>query len=221
MNIICDSQGTSEWFSCRCGCLTSSRIADAIAKPKRKTTDELQCRKDMKLDLAIERITNKPAEHFVSEWMKQGADREPLARAAYEITRDVEVQTVGFALHDSINWCGASPDGIIGDDGMIEIKCPKANTHAEYLMAECVPVEYIPQMAWQLFVTGRQWNDFVSFHPDFPEPLNLFVCRMLRDEALIAVLEQQGIEFLREVESLTARLKGGIMGTLKRSLEVL
>jgi len=219
INIVEGVQRSHEWLQNRLGCLTSSRIADALAKSKRGN-GELQCRADYKLELAVERITNKPVGHYVSVDMQRGIDLEPLARAAYELRTDCEVKLIDFVLHPSIHWGGCSPDGTIDEDGLVEFKVPRPTTHAEYLLAESIPEEYILQMAWQLACCpDRKWNEFVSFCPDFPEPLNIFACRMHRDDALIAYLEQEGIQFLQEVEVLQNRLKRGIAGTLRESLK--
>lgn len=180
----------------------------------------MQCRADLRLDLAVERVTKKPMEHFVSRWMEEGKEKEPLARAAYELRKDIQVRQVGFVVHPSIIWAGCSPDGLCGD-GLAEFKCPKSNTHAEYLLGECVPDLYIPQMMWQLACCpGYQWCDFVSYCPDFPEPLDLFICRMPRDEKRIAEMEAEASRFLAEVEELVSRLKDGLEGTLRKSLQV-
>lgn len=219
LNIIDCIQGSSEWFESRIGMLGSSRIADAIRKAKRESTGELQCRADLRIDLAVERITKKPMEHYVSKWMERGTELEPLARAAYELRKEVDVRQVGFVLHPSIQWAGCSPDGLVGNDGLVEFKCPKSTTHAEYLLGEVVPEQYVPQMTWQLACCpGYQWNDFVSYCPDFPEPLDLFICRLPRDEQRIAAMEEEAKKFLAEVEAVTVRLKHGLEGALRQSL---
>lgn len=210
LNIITALQQDAEWFAARIGCLTASRIADAVAK-RTKGNGELQCRADLRLALAVERVTNKPSENYVSKWMERGVEMEPLARAAYELRRDVETEQVGFVIHPTLNWAGCSPDGLIGTDGLLELKVPKSTTHAEYLLGECVPEEYIPQMTWQLACCpGRQWNDFVSYCPDFPAPLDVFICRLNRDNQKIAVMEAESTVFLKEVEDLTLRLRHGL-----------
>jgi putative phage-type endonuclease len=218
LNIICDTQHTPEWFACRIGCLTSSRIADVVTKRKRNPTEPLQAYLDLRLDLAVERVTGKISENYVSYWMERGTELEPLARAAYELRNDVEVRQTGFVLHPSIKWAGCSPDGLIGDDGLVELKVPKSTTHAEYLLGECVPELYVPQMLWQMACTGRSWCDFASYCPDFPEPLDLFVCRLQRDSNRISEMESQSQIFLQEVEALTYRLKGGLTGALEASI---
>lgn len=219
LNIVECVQGDAEWFAARIGCLTGSRIADAIAKPKRQGTGELECRANLRMELAVERVTNKPMQHFVSVWMERGLELEPLARAAYELRTERETQQVGYVIHPSILWAGASPDGLVGDDGMVQFKVPKPTTHAEYLIAECVPEQYRAQMLWEMACCpGRQWNDFVSWCPDFPEPLDLFICRLERDAAKIAEMEAEAQKFLSEVETTVAQLKEGLEGTLKRSV---
>jgi putative phage-type endonuclease len=220
LNIVDCLQGSEEWFANRIGLLTSSRIADAIRKAKRESTGELQCRADLRLDLAVERVTRKPMEHFVSKWMERGAEMEPMARAAYELRTDTRVRQVGFILHPSLAWAGCSPDGLL-TDGLTEFKCPKSNTHAEYLLGECVPDLYIPQILWQMACCpGYQWCDFVSYCPDFPEPLDLFICRLPRDDKRIAAMEAEAEKFLAEVATTVERLKEGLEGMLRKSLQV-
>ena len=217
LNIACDYQQTAEWFDARLGFLTASRIADALAKRK-KGDGELETRYRYKLELAVERITGKPTEHYVSKAMETGIEREPLARAAYELRTELNVVQTGFVFHPSIEWSGCSPDGLIGKTGLVEFKCPSRHTHAEYLLGELVPLEYIPQMMWQMACCNRQWNVFVSYCPDFPEPLDLFVVRVDRDEKLISEMEAEAQKFLAEVDALTIRLKNGLEGALEHEI---
>lgn len=222
--IIQCEQLSAEWWAARIGHLTSSRIADAIAKRKRKgngkeVTDDLQCRIDLRLELAVERVTQKISEHYVSYWMARGMEMEPAARFAYEQRTETETEKVGFALHPSIEWAGASPDGLVGADGLVEFKVPKPQTHAAYLLADCVPEQYVPQMMWQMACTGRAWNDFVSYCEDFPEPLDLFVCRLPRNETNIAIMQAEAIKFLDEVAATTTQLGGGLEAVLRESVE--
>lgn len=219
MNIIdCGGQGTQTWFDNRLGRLTASRISDAISKAKRETTGELQKRRDFKLELAVERVTGRTSEHFVSEWMERGIAFEDLARAAYELKTDTFTDRADLVIHPSIEWAACSPDGLVGDDGLCEIKVPKPTTHAEYLLAECVPERYLDQMMFQLACTGRDWNDFISWCPDFPEPLDLFICRLHRDPKRISEMENDARKFLEEVDALVLRLKSGMEGVLRMSL---
>lgn len=219
LHVITDTQGDKEWLQARIGCLTASRIAEAIAKRKRNPSEPLQSRTDLCMDLAVERLTNEVTEHYISEPMKHGIEWEPIARAAYEQRAECIVDQTGFLLHPSIAWAGCSPDGTIGEHGLVELKCPTARTHGEYILAGCVPSEYEPQMMFQMACCpARQWNDFVSYHPRFPKPLDLFICRLPRDEKRIAEMEFLAIEFLREVDLLVTRLKYGLEGALKASL---
>lgn len=219
MKIIeCGGQRTEQWFDWHLGRLTSSRIADAVTKRKRNPGEPLQAYLDLKLELAVERVTQKPAEHFVSVWMERGTELEPLARAAYELRTDRSVSMVDFVLHDANEQWGASPDGIVGDEGILEIKVPKRETHAEYLCAERVPPEYLPQCHWLMACTGLKFVDFVSWCPDFPEPLDVFICRLERDEAVIAAMEADAAKFMADLDVMTAQLKGGITEVLRQSL---
>lgn len=222
LNLVECIQGSEDWFNSRIGMLTASRIADALRKSKRESTGELETRKNLRLTLSVERITKKPADNFVSAAMARGTELEPVARAMYELRKDTVTEQIGFVLHpDRVNleWAGASPDGLIGDTGLVEFKCPLANTHAEYLLGEVVPAEYVPQMAWQLACCpGYKWCDFVSYHPEFPEPLDLFIVRMPRDEHVIASMEAEAQHFLAAVAETVERIKSGLEGTLRRSL---
>lgn len=219
LNIISCLQGSAEWFESRIGMLTASRIGDAIRKSKRETNSELKARYDLKVELAVERITGKPAEHVVTSWMERGRELEPLARAAYELRTGQEVTQVGFVLHPTIEWAGCSPDGLVGD-GLVEFKCPKPSTHANYLLGEVVPELYVPQMMWQMACCpGYEWCDFVSYCPDFPEPLDLFVCRLPYSPETISAMEFEAQAFLREVDDLVVRLKGGLQGALEESVK--
>lgn len=216
--IDCGGQRTETWFDWHLGRLTSSRIADAVSKRKRNPTEPLQAYLDLRMELAVERVTRKPAEHFVSVWMERGIELEPLARAAYELRTDRTVNTVDFVLHEANEQWGASPDGVIGDEGVLEIKVPKRETHAEYLFGGCVPTEYLPQCHWLMACTGMQFVDFVSWCPDFPDPLDVFICRLPRDEKIIAEMEAAAAKFIQEVDATVLRLKEGMEGVMRMSL---
>jgi hypothetical protein len=224
LNIISATQLDAEWFAARVGCLTSSRIKDATGQRKRKPKDgteapPLQAYLDLRMELAVERVTSKISENYVSNWMERGLEMEPLARAAYELRTDANTQKVGFVLHPNLNWAGCSPDGLVGESGLVELKVPKPTTHGEYLLGEIVPEQYIPQMTWQMACCpGRAWNDFVSYCPDFPAPLDVFICRLQRDGQQIGVMEAQAAIFLKEVDDLCLRLRHGIEGALRESI---
>jgi len=203
-------QGSAEWFAARCGNVTSCRVADAIAKLKKKD-GEAAVRRNLRFEIACEMLTGKNSEHYVSRWMEEGKEKEPLARCEYEVRNDVFVEQVGFVYHPTIKNAGASPDGVVGEDGMIEIKCPKVETHLEYLINGEIPEDYLPQMLWQLACCDeRQWIDFVSFHPDVPEPYQLFVKRLERTEEVNCAIEGMEAEvkqFLSEVQLMISGLK--------------
>lgn len=214
MNEVDCVQGSKAWFEHRLGCVTSSRVADAIAKRKRVTAgkepEEMACRRDMRFELMIEELTGKATDHYVSEWMQQGRDREPIARAEYEIKTGRDVKQVGFVYHPAISRAGCSPDGILGEDGLLEIKCPAVYTHLGYLMADVIPEDYKPQMLWQMACCERQWCDFVSYSPEVPEEYQLFIKRFERDDAIIAGMELEVVCFLEQVAKAMADLKAKV-----------
>ena len=190
-------QGSPEWFAARLGRVTASRVADVIAKTK---SGYSASRANYAAELVAERLTGEAAATFTNAAMQWGTEREPEARMAYEFRTDVEVEQVGFVPHPSIAMSGASPDGLIGDLGLIEIKCPNTATHIDTLLGQAVPAKYITQMQWQMGCTGRQWCDFVSFDPRLPESMRLFVKRIVRDDAVIAGLECEVAAFLTEID---------------------
>jgi putative phage-type endonuclease len=212
--VLCD-QGTADWFQARLLCVTSSRVAAATAKRKRvkagEVAEELACRRSLKCEMLVEHLTGRAPEHYVSEWMEQGREKEPMAREEYTLLTGNQVEQVGFVYHPTIKLAGASPDGLVGDDGIIEIKCPKIETHIQYLLNDQIPEEYKPQLLWQLACEDtRLWIDFVSYHPDMPEPYNIFVKRMERTkeaQQIISGMELEAVQFLLEVDDLVERLK--------------
>lgn len=192
MKIITADQGTPEWFAARLGKATGSRFSDVLAGGKGLT------RKAYAVQLALEIVTGKQAETFTNQSMQDGTEREPIARALYEAHSGNFVDEVGFCAHDSIE-CGVSPDGLINENGGLEIKCPKASTHAGYLAIPKEPSAYTAQIQGCMWVTGRAWWDFVSYHPDFPENAQLIVRRVKRDSDYIVKLEQAVKAFRNEV----------------------
>jgi putative phage-type endonuclease len=189
-------QGSPEWFAARLGKVTASRIADVVAKTK---TGPSASRANYMAELLAERLTGVTAESFKSDAMKWGTENEPDARAAYEFYRNETVVEAGFILHPTIDQSGASPDGFVGDDGLVEIKCPNTATHMDTLLGKMVPAKYVNQMQWQMACTGRQWCDFVSYDPRMPEHLRMFVKRMPRDDKRIKELETEVAGFLLEI----------------------
>ena len=197
-------QGSKEWLELRLGKVTASRITDVLAKGK---SGEALSREDYRYELVVQRLTGNPGESFTNAAMEWGTATEPQARIAYEAQADVFVEQVPFVLHPTIEWFGCSPDGLIGDKGLIEIKCPNSKTHIKYLNAGKPPAKYVPQMQCQMAVTGRQWCDFVSFDPRLPDDLQLFVARLDRDEDYIKSMEEEVVKFLSEVETMYKQLK--------------
>lgn len=196
-------QGSPEWHAARLGKVTASRVADVIAKTK---SGWGAGRKNYMAELVAERLTGTTADSFTNAAMKWGNDTEPQARAAYEFFGDAVVVEVGFVDHPTIPTCGASPDGLIGDDGLIEIKCPNTATHIDTLLNKKIPGRYITQIQWQLACTGRQWCDFASFDPRMPENLRLFVQRIKRDSDMIIELETDIRMFLVELDQIIESL---------------
>ena len=190
-------QRTEEWFAQRLGKVTASAISNVIAKTK---TGVSASRENYSTQLTLERLTNKQAEFYTNSAMEWGTATEPQARQHYELYRDVFVDEVGFITHPTIKMSGASPDGFVGEEGLVEIKCPESKTQMETLLNQKVPTKYIPQMQWQMACTGRKWCDFCSFDPRMPENLQIFVQRVERNDEYIKMLEQEVIAFLVEID---------------------
>jgi len=197
-------QRTTEWHTARLGKVTASRVADVIAKTK---TGYGASRANLMADLICERLTGQPASTFTNAHMEWGTEQEPHARAAYSARTGELVEEVGFIDHPRIANSGASPDGLVSDDGLVEFKCPATATHLDTLLAGEVPSKYIPQMQWQMACTGRKWCDFVSYDPRLPEHLRMFVKRVERDDTYIATLEGEVTKFLTELEEKLTQLQ--------------
>lgn len=196
-------QGTPEWFAARLGKVTASRVADVIAKTKAGYSTS---RENYMVELALERITGVRQEGYTNDAMKWGTENEPLARAAYEARTGELVEEVGLMLHPRIAQSGASPDGLVGADGQIEIKCPQSATHVRTLRSGKPEGKYLTQMHWQMACTGRAWCDFISFDPRMPAGLQLFVTRIERDDKMVATLEQEIEKFLGELDEMVVLL---------------
>jgi putative phage-type endonuclease len=197
-------QGSAEWLAARCGKATASRMADIMAKTKAGWGAS---RANYLAELVAERLTMRPADGFTNAAMQWGTDKEPEARNAYEFLTGHSVDEVGFVDHPSIPMTGASPDGLVGDLGMVEIKCPNTSTHIDTLLAGEIAHKYVLQMTWQMECTGRRWCDFVSYDPRLPLPMRLFTRRVTFDEALGAELRQGVAAFLAEVDEKVAALE--------------
>jgi putative phage-type endonuclease len=203
-------QRTPEWHAARLGRVTASRVADIVAKTK---TGYGTGRANYMAELICERLTGTQGAFYSNAAIQWGVEKEPDARAAYEEAVGMFVVEVGFIPHNTISMAGASPDGLVGDGGLVEIKCPNTATHIDTLLSGFVPNKYINQMQWQMACTGRQWCDFVSFDPRMPEGMQIWIKRVDRDNVLIAELEKEVISFLSELENKIVQLKektGGI-----------
>jgi len=205
-------QRTEAWFQSRLGKVTASRISDVIAKTK---TGVSTSRQNYLIQLVSERLTGKKGDSFVNQAMLDGIEREAAARELYEKTRGVSVTEVGFFDHPIIKNSGASPDGAVNSEeegkyvGLIEIKCPIETTHTNTLMSKSVPSKYIPQIQWQMASVSPnvKWCDFISYNPNFPDTMQIFVARVERDNDYIAELEVEVVKFLDEVEQTILKLK--------------
>jgi putative phage-type endonuclease len=197
-------QYSDEWWAERLGKATASRISDIIASTK---TGWGASRANYEAELIAERLTGETGESFTNAAMQWGTDTEPEARAAYEFMNDAEVTEVGFITHPTIAMSGASPDGLVGDEGMVEIKCPKTATHLATLLGSAIPKKYTVQMQWQMACADRLWCDFVSFDPRLPARHQLFIKRVDRDNEMIADLESKVSDFLAEVNAKIEKLE--------------
>jgi len=204
------SQRSTEWFQARCGRVTASRIADVVAQTK----SGWSASRDRYMgQLIAERLTQRPAESYTSTAMQWGIDNEPAAVEAYEAITLSVVEPAGFFVHPNITLAGASPDGLVGDEGLVEIKAPETHTHLDTLIAannprrDPIQSKYRLQMQWQMACTGRKWCDFVSYDPRLSPELQLWTQRVERDEALIAELEGKVMDFLEELEKRVEALR--------------
>lgn len=202
MKVIDAVQGTPEWLAGRAGKVTASMISAVLMKP------ETAGFRDYQAQLVAEILTGKPqGSSFTNEHMQFGTETEPLARSAYEAETGFSVDEVGLCIHPTIDRSGASPDGLVSNSGLVEIKCPKVATHLAYLIAGVVPAGYKNQMMWQMACCDRDWCDFVSFRPDLPEHLQLFLIRFHRDQKEIDKLETAVNAFLATVDEMIKKLK--------------
>jgi putative phage-type endonuclease len=200
-----DAQRTDAWFAARCGQFTASRAADLMARTK---SGPSASRGALLTELAIERLTGQPTPSYTNAAMQRGIELEDEARDAYAFAKLVAVQQVAYIVAEGLPNAGCSPDGLVGDEGIVEIKCPtNMAKHLDALRSGAHAVEYRWQLQHQLMVTGRAWNDAVSYHPAFPEGLQLAITRVERDEAAIAELRAAIIAADAEVEAIVAELR--------------
>ena len=204
-NRIAVQQGTPEWFQMRLGKVTASRVADILAKTK---TGPSASRQNYLIELALQRTTGIIQESYSNAAMEWGTQTEPQARVAYEVRTNNFVDQLAFVDHPSIAWFGCSPDGLVSDRGLVEIKCPNSPTHWEYFKAKKAPNKYVIQMQAQMAVTGRDWCDFVSFDPRMPDRSQLLIAQVPKDPEFILFMETEIKQFLSEVEVEVNLMKG-------------
>lgn len=190
-------QGTPEWHELRRGKVTASRVADILAKTK---TGPSASRQNYLIELALQRTTKTIEPSYTNAAMEWGTQTEPQARVAYEVETGNFVDQVPFIDHPAIKGFGCSPDGLVGNEGLIEIKCPNSATHWEYFKSKEPPKKYWIQMQAQMAVTGRKWCDFVSFDPRMPNRSQLLIVCVARDYEFITYMNAEIQQFLSEVE---------------------
>jgi len=193
-------QGSQEWHESRIGMVTASRISDVVAGGRGATRAAY-------MNEIITTMLTGVQDDYTNPYMEWGIEHEPKARQLYELLHGVEVEQVGFIKHPSIERTGASPDGLVGDDGMVEIKCPASKTHSQFLIDQKINRKYQLQMLWQMECTGRKWCDFVSYDPRFPAELQLSVKRVEFDEVEALQTREKVVSFVEEMEQLLAQIE--------------
>ncbi len=210
VNLDTAPQGTLEWKLEKLGHVSAGSVSDILATTK---SGESKMRDNYKWRLITERITGQVQESYVNDAMVWGIETEEQARITYEITYGVKVTQTGFLKHPAMQWVGASPDGLVGSVGGIEIKCPNTTTHLQTLKSKKAPTKYISQMQMGMWVTNRNWWDFISYDPRLPQALQFFCVRVPRDQEYIDRMEKEVIKFLAEVEKEVQDLTGGKHGS--------
>lgn len=200
MRMINHEQGTQEWLTSRLGCPSGSgfdKLITAAGKPSTQSEGYIN-------QLIAELLTGETTEVKVTEWMQRGTELEPMAREFYELASGNQVTEVGFCKHDQLE-CGVSPDGLVGDVGGLEIKCPTPGTHISYLRANQLPAKYKPQVMGCLWICGeqREWWDFVSYHETMPA----LIVRVYRDEDYIRLLADEVSKAVDTIQSEVNRLR--------------
>lgn len=203
MTAIDHVQGSPEWLAARCGLVTASRVADIIRRTKSGFSTS---RANYCAQLVAERLTGTVGDSYTNAAMQWGTQTEPEARAVYALLTGADVTETGFVIHPRIVMSGASPDGLVGSDGLVEIKCPSTATHIATLRTGSIDTDYVTQMQWQMACTGRAWCDFVSFDPRMPADMQIYIERVPRHDSTIAELETSVVAFLAEVDATLADL---------------
>lgn len=204
-------QRTDSWTQDRLGKVTASRIADVMARTK---TGYGAGRANYHAQLVAERLTGTPGDSFTNAAMQWGIDTEAQARAMYSLETGSQAEETGFWPHPGIAMSGASPDGLVGSVGLVEIKCPNTATHIATLRGDSIDRKYILQMQWQMACAGREWCDFASFDPRLPDEMQLYVQRIERDDELLKEIEGEVIKFLAEVDEAVGELRARYMKEL-------
>lgn len=207
------AQHSPEWLDLRRGNCTASRVKDALKTLTRKTKnggpgESAASRRNYMVELVTERLTGMAVNHYVSPAMEWGIETEKYARAAYEVVSGNDVDLVGLYRHDALEGFLASPDGLIGEDGLLEIKCPETTTHVDWMLADEVPEDHIYQCMSQMACSGRAWCDFISFDPRLPQNSQVFIKRLERNDEFIGLIEEGVKRFLSEVDAMTDKLGG-------------
>ena len=196
-------QGSDAWKLQRCGSIGASDAPRVVRRTKSGYSAD---RESLMAAKVVERLTGVPVEIFKTQAMLQGTAREPDARMTYSVVKDLEVEEVGLVKHPLIEGSHASPDGYVGSLGLIEIKAPLPAAHLDTLLNETISGDHIVQMQWQMACTGRHWCDYVSFNPDFPPAMQLWIRRVPRDPGFIGDLESEIKQFIRELEQKVDKL---------------
>jgi len=203
--IIDVEQGTDQWFATKCGVVSASHMSDVMAKGK--NGQESTSYANYRAKIVAERMTGITSKTFSNHHTERGITQEPAARCCYEFVNGVDVAQVGFVRHPTLDFAGCSPDGMPVGGGLMQIKCQIPAIHINCLLKKEVPSEYVKQMQFEMACTGEVWNDFVSYCPDMPEDLQLFICRLHRDDKAIAEMQATAIIFNRSVEKMIADLR--------------
>lgn len=195
-------QGSDAWLQIRCGKITASRFSDVMAKTK---TGVSKTRLSYLYDIVAEKLTQKPAEQYSNAYMQWGTETEPLARAVYQEKNPLlEIQQVGFVeFNDAV---GCSPDGLVGDFGLLEIKCPKTTTQIQRWVDKDFPSEYMAQVQGQMWVCDREWTDFVSYDPRILNDKSFFKVRVERDDKYIKAMISDINIFIDDMNELISKL---------------
>lgn len=208
MKIIDFPQGSKEWAQARTARVTASNMAKVLSRARDRKS-EGATRANYKARIIAEILTGRPQEDdYTNDDMEGGIELEPFARAAYEVRVNEFVDTVGLVVHPSIARASCSPDGLVGTDGMVQIKCPKPATHIGYRLAGVVPSKYEPQLVLEMECCERAWSDFVSYCPIYPAPLDLFIVRLPRNAERARAVQAEITQFNREVDEIIEKLTG-------------